>query len=648
MAHNLKTLFYNPQIFLLLFGIVFSFLWHFSLIYLSPFSLFENSGQVKYLFFYYLYLHAGLVFSLSIWGAFRQKSSRWFFYFVVLIYALYQIVRSIDWVVLYYYGGHVDPLFWDNAFYASGLNMLKTWAVLLSSISVCTGLIIFTLLAGMGLKHQSINFRNGMSLQSYLIRFCLLPTTIFMLIGNLIIDTKFSKEGSSVVYTQLPPEFHFVKSIADYIRQGYAVPVELNDETKTKLASMGLTLESISKEYPFLRSSVYMNDFPCISTHEKPPNVIIVIAESFSSYFLESPIIRAMGITPNIDAFAQKSCYFSNIVNANTPTLQGQIATLASSLHVFKTTMNMKRWGQHEDIKEQNNTQDGSLFTRYPFLSLLLKDHGYNSVHIQGGDARFADTEHYFRLSAGYDDFISVADSQYADQRLYKLGPWGAIDADTFRIVTQWLESKKGGPFLMTISTMDIHHPYTPTFYKSGVENDLLNTVYSTDAGFGIFWEYFRNSKFKSNTILIFTSDHAIFPTNEYLALRGKDVGYYDKIPLLIYSPFNDLPMNNVDSVRGTQLDVAPTLFELLGLDSPNAFLGLSLLSDRRNHPYLFGKVNLSSRFKNSAKISWTDEEQTQLINYIQYQASKNRLFPQINYSADQSFGDLLREQTTR
>jgi len=619
----------SPQFLLLFFGVAFALFWHFALIYLSPFSWLDNGVQVKRLFFYYLELHAGLVFSLSVWAAFRQPASRWFLNFVVFIYSLYLTVRATDWVVLYYYGGHVDPLFWDNAFYTSGLSMLTTWVVLLAVLAVIAGLVIVALLSANVLRHQSVSCESGMSVPFYLLSFCALPTAILLLIGSGIIHTAFSVGGSSTVYTKFPPEYHFAKSIVDYMGQDYVEPVELRDASKAKLASMGLPLESASSEYPFLRSSVYLNESPRLVTHAEPPNVILVIAESFSSYFMEDPIIREMGITPNLDAFAREAYSFSNIVNANTPTLQGQIATLASSLHVFKTTMDMRRWGQHEDVKEQNNNQDGSLITRYPFLSLLLKDHGYTSVHIQSGDARFADTEHYFRLSAGYDDFISVADSRYADQRLHKLGRWGAIDVDTFSIVSQWLESREGGPFLLTISTMDIHHPYDPALRKAGVESDLLNTVYSTDAGFGVFWEYFRNSKHKNDTILIFTADHALFPTTEYLAVRGENVGYYDKIPLLIYSPFHDSRMGTVDSTRGTQLDIAPTVFELLGLDSPNAFLGLSLLSDRRDYPYLFGKVNLASRLKGGADISWTNEEQTELINFIRYQASKNRLYPQ-------------------
>jgi phosphoglycerol transferase MdoB-like AlkP superfamily enzyme len=346
---------------------------------------------------------------------------------------------------------------------------------------------------------------------------------------------------------------------------------------------------------------------------------------------MEDPAMRELKITPNLSEFGQGALYFQNIVNANTPTLQGQIATLASSLHLFRTTMNLKRWGGHEDVDEQDSDREGSLMTRYPFTSLLLKQHGYESVHVQGGDSRFADTGYYFRFSASYDDFISVATDKYSDQREYELGHWGASDIDTFNAATRWLKSRRGGPFFMSIATMDIHHPYYPVAQKPGVDSDLLNCVYSTDAGFGVLWDYFRTSRYKDNTIVIVTSDHALFPTAEYLGVRGEDIGYYDKIPLMIYSPFHASLMGGVDDVRGSQLDIAPTLFELLGLDSHNSFIGLSLLSDRREYPYIFGKVNLESRMSQVGEFSWSNDEQTRLVKYIRYLASINKLFPQTN-----------------
>ena len=226
--------------------------------------------------------------------------------------------------------------------------------------------------------------------------------------------------------------------------------------------------------------------------------------------------MRELGITPNLGGFADESLVFGNIVNANTPTLQGQIATLASSLHVFKTTIAMQKRGGHRDVHEQSNNRSEPVVTRYPFLSLLLKQHGYDSIHIQSGDAKFADTERHFRFAAGYDDFISMADRRFADQRQYDTGPWGAADIDTFRHATRWLQARRQSPFLMTISTIDIHHPYKPVIEKQGVDNNLLNTVFSTDAGFGLFWDYFKNSKYRENTILVVTADHALFPTAEY------------------------------------------------------------------------------------------------------------------------------------
>ena len=183
--------------------------------------------------------------------------------------------------------------------------------------------------------------------------------------------------------------------------------------------------------------------------------------------------------------------------------------------------MDMGKRGGHEDVNEQDHDLEGSAVTRYPYLSVLLKEHGYEAVHINGALASFADTEHYYRFSGQYDDFIAVAQNEYADQRQYDMGYWGARDIDTFSVASDWLEAREREPFFLTISTTDLHHPYSHALEKAGIDNDLLNCVYSTDVGFGEFWNYFQNSKYKSNTILIVTADHALFPTTEYLNIRG-------------------------------------------------------------------------------------------------------------------------------
>jgi len=621
----------SPHFLLISGGVIFALLWHFSIIYVSPSSWLDNRDQVQGLFRLYLALHVLLILIVSTWLYKQLPGSRWLGTLVLAVYSVWLTVRALDWNVLYYYGGHVDVLFWDNAFYAAGTGMLFTKMALLSLLAVVAGSMVIVILIRKIIRHQRVYVDAGMSLFEYLGLYCVLPAVIVMLLGGASIHTYFSPKGSTKTYTEYPPEYHFAMSIYDFLEQGEVDPVALSDTQKSKLTSLGFRLETASTEYPFFRNSVYLDESRELATYEEAPNVILVMVESLSSFFIEDPAMRELGITPNLDVFGEEALYFSNIVNANTPTLQGQIATLASSLHVFKTTMNMSLRSGHPDVDEQNSDRVGWIATRYPYLSLLLKEHGYESVHIQSGDAEFAGTERHFRLSAGYDEFISVADSGYADQRQYVLSSWGARDIDTFRLASHWLESRQGGPFFMTLSTMDIHHPYLPAIKKLGVDDDLLNTVFSTDAGFGVFWDYLRSSKYKDNTIVIVTADHALFPTADYLRLRGESIGYYDQIPLMIYSPLHKSRMGTVDDTRGSQLDIAPTVFELLELDSSNAFMGLSLLSDRKDYPYLIGKVNLASRMKSEKGVAWSNEEQTTLIEYIRFLASTNKLYPPSN-----------------
>jgi len=628
MRRTISSIFLSPQFLLLIFGVFFALLWHFSILYVSPFSWMDNRGYVRRLFFLYVAIHACLVLAVSL---LPRKRFGGFYLGIALAagYCLVLVTRALDWNVLYYYGGHVDVLFWDNAFYSTSTGMMFTKVAMLGTLCVLVGTaVVYTLMRRTG-EHRARNLAEGMPLLTYLALFCFIPPVVLVVLGNFWIQTFFTGDGTSAVYTRYPPEFHFAQSLADFAGQGYAEKVELTEEQKSKLASMGLQLETVSTEYPLLKSSVYLDESPSLPKHDTPPNVVLVMSESLSSFFIEDAEMQALGLMPNVRDFQEQSLNFSNIINASTPTLQGQIATLSSSLHLFKTTMDLDKRAGHEDVDEQDSSIEGSAVTRYPYLSVLLKEHGYESMHVHAGFGRFADTEQYFRFSGQYDNFVSVTTSQFKDRKQYKNWTWGARDSDTFTVASQWLDERTSDqPFLLTVATADLHHPYEHVVSAPGVDNDLLNCVYSADNGFGVLWDYFKNSRYKDNTIFIFTADHALFPTAEYLEIRQEDVGYYDNIPLMIYSPFHDSLMATTNDIRGSQLDLAPTVFELLGLDSQNSFIGLSLLSDRKDYPYLFGKVNLETRINASNGIPWSRSEHTELIKYIRYLASMNRLYP--------------------
>jgi arylsulfatase A-like enzyme len=137
--------------------------------------------------------------------------------------------------------------------------------------------------------------------------------------------------------------------------------------------------------------------------------------------------------------------------------------------------------------------------------------------------------------------------------------------------------------------------------------NPVLDTFYNFDKRFGKFWEYFKQSPFYNNTIVIVTSDHATFPSKDYIAeLRAHNVEGYkaiftDDIPLLIYHPQVDGGIE-YDAKGTSSIDFALSVLHLKETKAP--FLEQSIFSDRQSVPLagLTGGQN-QTLFKNRIDV---------------------------------------------
>jgi hypothetical protein len=548
----------------------------------------------------------------------------------IILFILSVLVRAIDWNIIYYYGDHIDALFWENAFYSDGLKMLFTKV---SSILALVSLVlisIFIYLLNSVESHYLLWLKSGRTIRDYFLKQYLSAFVILLglstLVIVLIVLPFFSGLSSNPVYTKRLPEKRFLGSIRDYLKEDRIETIILSKEEKLKFGELGLKIASVSDEYPLLKDSIFIDQSHRPRPITPKPNIIVVFFESLSSYFIEDPEIRKLNLTPYIDDFISQSLYFDRILNASTPTLQGLIAALSSSLHLYRSTLDVNKWADFDDVKEQFRDKNATNITTYPMISRLLKEKSYTSTHIQAGRGSFANTEIIFRKMGGYDQFHSTSGVEHDLSRKYPLGKWGAADMDTFEFTKQWLKKNRDNPFFLTISSIDIHHPYKSATKKDGIENNLLNCVYSSDAGFGVFWEYFKESPNYNNTIVILTADHPIFPTADYLQLRKQPPSYYDYIPLAIYSPFHPALMGTRNHTIGTSLDITPTIFELIGQDSKNAFLGLSLLSDRERYPHYLGRINLEKKF-NTKPAKWSDNDQALFINYLKSLSLRDKLY---------------------
>jgi len=148
-------------------------------------------------------------------------------------------------------------------------------------------------------------------------------------------------------------------------------------------------------------------------------------------------------------------------------------------------------------------------------------------------------------------------------------------------------------PFFVEIMTLSNHHPFDHDYdiefpeALAAVPGDshyrnYLRGMHYTDRAVGEFLEAARAEPWFSRTLFVILGDHAVraYPTSQ----RGGSLGpvleteIYFRDRLLLYGPGWLEPATH--DVLGSQIDVAPTVLDLLDIRSDNSFLGVSLLAD--------------------------------------------------------------------
>jgi len=136
----------------------------------------------------------------------------------------------------------------------------------------------------------------------------------------------------------------------------------------------------------------------------------------------------------------------------------------------------------------------------------------------------------------------------------------------------------KNTPFFSTIFTVTSHEPYiVPVEFEGKFPKGTLpmhQCVGYTDFAFKQFFESAENEEWFDNTIFIITADH----TNQVgYKEYYKPINRY-AIPIMIYSPDNKY--TGLNSTLSQQIDIYPTILDIVGYDKPFRSWGRSLVDE--------------------------------------------------------------------
>ncbi len=289
-----------------------------------------------------------------------------------------------------------------------------------------------------------------------------------------------------------------------------------------------------------------------------PKHVVMIMVESLSADFLGS-FGNPKGLTPRLDEFAEKGLLFTQLYATGTRTVRGLEALTLGTPPIPGQSI----------VRRPNNEQLAT-------LGEVLRPQGFEPMFFYGGYGYFDNMNAFFQGNS----YQVVDRTDFPKASIGFENVWGIGDEFLFNNVLERLDKthESGKRMLAQIMTTSNHRPFT---YANG-RIDIPSpggrdgAVKYTDYAIGRFLDDAKNKPWFNDTLFVIVADHCA-------SAAGKSKlpvpGYH--IPMVMYAPKLLKPGKYKELV--SQIDIAPTLIDVLGVEGDDHFFGTSVFEQGKN-----------------------------------------------------------------
>lgn len=284
---------------------------------------------------------------------------------------------------------------------------------------------------------------------------------------------------------------------------------------------------------------------------KRPKNIILFFLEGFSKEVMTEALM------PNLSEIERRSVSFDNYFNHTAATLRGIRGQLISGfvgsgdLVARRVTERMQKSG-------------------IVSLAEIANQAGYQSIFVSPRNS-VSKFQEIIR-SSGFAMSDNPSGSDRSDREMMRAVFERANEA-----------AKRESPYFIAAYTAGTHLGLDSPDEKYGDgSNAYYNKFHNLDHWIGDFYSKFTQSRAADETLIVFTTDHATFPTSEYRsAFHSRQKYFVNEIPLILCGGMM-LP-GRIDASFRNSLALAPTICDILGVTKfRNAFLGQTLFGDQR------------------------------------------------------------------
>jgi phosphoglycerol transferase MdoB-like AlkP superfamily enzyme len=298
------------------------------------------------------------------------------------------------------------------------------------------------------------------------------------------------------------------------------------------------------------------------------PNVVIFILESFAreyngAFNKNTSIPDYESYTPFVDSLAQHSLIYTNAYANGWKSIHG-VSSIIAGIPSFKDAFTSSPYPKQ----------------KIESLVSTLKNEGYDTSFFHGapnGSMGFLG----FGNILGYDHYYGK--TEYNNDEDFD-GVWGIWDEPFFQFFNNEL-TKKRQPFMATLFSVSSHEPYRiPEKYEGKFPKGKVNInqcIGYTDYALKQFFKAAQKEDWFTNTIFVLVADHGnTIAYDEYRKELNKNT-----VPILFYSANEKYVGSNADWAQ--QIDIYPTLLDMIGYQKPFRSWGRSLISEKVVPPFV-------------------------------------------------------------
>ncbi|MBY0121253.1 LTA synthase family protein [Bacillus sp. S/N-304-OC-R1] len=313
----------------------------------------------------------------------------------------------------------------------------------------------------------------------------------------------------------------------------------------------------------------------------KDRQVFVIQVESLQEFTINQTI-AGQEITPNLNALLKDSAYFSNVYQ------QIGAGNTSDAEWLMHTSL------YPEGMDPTVNVIDGS---EIPSLVKTLKMHGYGTATYHADDITYWSRDKLYP-ALGFD--YMYTSNEIPKEKEVGFGP---ADEILFSFVEKQLPMQldKHQKMYSNIITLTSHTPFEmpvdmellnlPEEYDGTYVGNYLQSVRYTDEQIGKFINKLKELGIYENSLILIYGDHSGLhgapvtdKDQEILKeILGHSYNLHDRFTVPVFFVAHDIFMGEKYSRLGGQIDLMPTLLNLLGIEHDAQMIGHNLFQYKNN-----------------------------------------------------------------